>query len=249
MGRDPRLFDYFLPERWRQTPRTRLSPTGPVYHTVTKDSIQLVWRVSRVGERPDCDPFCPEEKRILEHGYNSPFEEVALSRLVDATCVPTTLPRAIYMAGQPCDPAEDPRRFRSHEALLTPEGTAILRIDREYVTLWGYWNKPDEMLAREDKDYYHAVDALHALREGILDETTYVALMYDMDQRLLNCGIEDLNLRGSHLLLSIDSSGELVRGNGRLPEGRICNLELLKSHSPHSTFTTPEHPTERTTKP
>jgi hypothetical protein len=228
VGKDPRLFDYFLPERWQQTPRTELSPAGPVYHTVTKDSIQLVWRLSRVGATPDLDPFRTEEKRILDHGYNSPFEEVTMSRELSPKCAPSTYPRAIYMTGHTRDTVVDARRFASHGKLRTPEDTPVLRRDRDYITIWGYWNKPDELLAREDKDYYHAIDALHALREGILDEASYVALMDDIRRRLLKCGIEDLNLRGSHILLSIDSGGNLVPGDNGLPEGRVCNFELLR---------------------
>ncbi len=227
VGKDPRLFDYFLPERWRQTPRTKLSPAGPVFHTVTKDSIQLVWRGSRVGEKPELDPFRPDERRIMDHGYNSPFEEVALSRKLQAQGVPTTYPRAIYMTGHQRETIADPSRFDSHEALLAPDGTPVLRRDRHYITIWGYWNKPDELLAREDKDYYHAIDALHALREGILDEAGYVTLLYDMRQQLLACGVEDLNLRGNHILLSIDSQGDLVRNRYGQPESRMCNFELL----------------------
>jgi len=68
------------------------------------------------------------------------------------------------------------------------------------------------MLAREDKDYYHAVDALQAVRGGVLDDATYVALMDDARRRLLKCGLEDLSLRGSHILLSVDGSGNLVPG-------------------------------------
>ena len=70
VGKDPLLFDYFLPERWEHTSRTRLSATDEVYETVTKDNIHIVWKLSHVGEHPDVDPFKPEERRILEHGYN-----------------------------------------------------------------------------------------------------------------------------------------------------------------------------------
>ena len=75
VGRDPMLFDYFLPEKWRRTPRTKISASQQVYETVTKDNIHLVWRVSRVGQIPDADPFVRRERQILDYGYNSPFEE------------------------------------------------------------------------------------------------------------------------------------------------------------------------------
>jgi hypothetical protein len=46
---------------------------------------------------------------------------------------------------------------------------------------------------------------------------------------LASVGVEDLNLRGTHLLLSIDQSDRLVMdAQTDLPTVRICNFELLK---------------------
>ena len=42
-------------------------------------------------------------------------------------------------------------------------------------------------------------------------------------------GIEDLNLRGSHILLSLDKDGALVRDSDGVPEMRVCNFELLRA--------------------
>lgn len=231
VGRDPRLFDYFLPERWRQTPRTKLSVTDTVFHTVTKDAVQLVWKVSRVGQVPDTDPSRSEERRIRDYGYNSPFEEVAISVDLSRKGIPTTYPRAIYMSGSdrvPSDVSTDTRRFVLHSDLLTPKGGAILRSDRDYTIIWGYWNKPDDALAKDDRDHYRAVDALRAFREGILSETTYVKLMNHIRKTLRRHGVEDLNFRGNHILISIDSSGRTVMGRHGMPEARICSFELLK---------------------
>jgi hypothetical protein len=51
-------------------------------------------------------------------------------------------------------------------------------------------------------------------------------------RRLGNAGIEDLNLRGTHLLLSVESSGDLALNPDGLPEMLICNFELLRSRNP-----------------
>jgi hypothetical protein len=40
--------------------------------------------------------------------------------------------------------------------------------------------------------------------------------------------MEDLHLRGNHVLLSLDVRGELVRDEEQVPDMRICNFELLK---------------------
>jgi hypothetical protein len=235
VGRDPRLFDYFLPERWRQTPHTPLSPVDPVYRTVTKDNIQLVWRKSRVGAQPAVDASHPAHEAIRKHGYNSPFEEVALSIDLQRRCIPATYPRAIYMTGQEgrrAAPAPDERRFETHKDLLTPEGAPILRRDREYLTVWGYWNKPDEMLAVADRDHYRAMDALQALRDGTLSDRTYQDLMRSARARLRRCDVEDLDFGGAHILISIDYRGAIIKGRNGLPEPRVCNFELLKRREP-----------------
>ncbi|MBS3761786.1 MAG: hypothetical protein KGZ25_00660, partial [Planctomycetes bacterium] len=52
VGNDPELSDYFLPERWRESPKTNLSSSGNTYETTTKDDIHLVCRVSKVGTIP-----------------------------------------------------------------------------------------------------------------------------------------------------------------------------------------------------
>lgn len=235
VGRNPHLFDYFLPERWRQTPRTKLSATDRVFHTVTKDDIQLVWKVSRVGQTPVTDPFRPEEKRIRGYGYNSPFEEVALSVDLSRKGIPTTYPRAIYVSGRkhglPHSPT-DKSRFTSHCSLRTPEGDAILQKDREYTIIWGFWNKPDDVLAKEDGNYYRALDALQAFREGILSEDVYIQLMDHVRKTLLENAVEDLNFRGKHILISMDGTGRIVTDRSGLPEARICNYDLLRQFAP-----------------
>jgi len=41
-------------------------------------------------------------------------------------------------------------------------------------------------------------------------------------------GYDDLNLRGNHLLLSINSKGNIVRDDKGQIELRICNFAFLK---------------------
>ena len=231
VGRDPVLFEYFLPEKWRKTPRSNLSTLSRVYETVTKDSIHLVWRVSRVGERPDLDPFVGDESRILAHGYNSPFQEVAYSLELARKGVDTTYPRAIYRSGH--KPEETPRpvddsRYVSHAALRTHDGHPILGENHDYIMLWGYWNGPDELLARRDEDVYRGIDALRAHRQGLIAQEVYIRTVRAAAQRLREAGFEDLDLRGNHVLLSLGKSGQLVRAADGIPVMRLCNLELLR---------------------
>ena len=47
-------------------------------------------------------------------------------------------------------------------------------------------------------------------------------------KRLAAAGIEDLSLRGNHLLLSIDREQQLAVDDQGLPLVRICNFEMLR---------------------
>jgi hypothetical protein len=231
VGRDPMLFEYFLPEKWRRTPRTKLSAPRQLYKTVTTDNVHLVWRVSRVGERPDADPFVRKERRVLAHGYNSPFEEFSIAMELSRKGIDTKYPRAIYMTGHQTtafSSLADRSRYGSHAALRTPEGHPILSERHEYVTIWGYWNGPDEALAVKDEVVYEGVDALTAYREGRLTQKEYLRVMRTAKKRLAAAGVEDLNLRGDHLLLSVDRSDRLAVDQEGLPLIRIRNFELLK---------------------
>ncbi|MHC4400799.1 MAG: hypothetical protein ACYTG0_14075 [Planctomycetota bacterium] len=231
VGRDPLLFDYFLPEKWRRTPRTKISSSQQMFETVTKDNVHLVWHVSRVGEIPDADPFVRAESRILAHGYNSPFEEFAIAMELSRKGIETTYPRAVYMTGHRSTVSSslvDESRYASHTHLKTPEGHPILSRNHEYLSIWGYWNGPDEALAVKDEVVYQGIDALAAYREGRLTKRDYVRVMRAARKRLATAGIEDLSLRGNHLLLSIDRNQQLALDDYGLPSVRICNFELLK---------------------
>ena len=231
VGKDPALFDYFLPEKWRKTPRTKLSYRNQVYRTTTKDNVHLVWKVSRVGEQPDMDPFKEDEQKIIQFGYNSPFEEVALAIELSKKGIETIYPRAIYMTSsksQAHDSFRDDSRYKSHRDILTPRQEPVLMEGHDYIIIWGYWNGPDEFLAARDESPYQGIDALFAYRNKLLDKETYMQLVRIANDSLAKVGIEDLNLRGSHLLLSLDKSEKLVRDSHGLPQMRICNFELLK---------------------
>jgi hypothetical protein len=227
VGDDPDLFDYFLPEKWRKTPRSSLSTSDRVFETRTKDDIHLVWRVSRVGQRPPAD--APAEAG--RHGYNSPFEEVALALELNEKGVEATYPRAIYMSshkpgshGRPADSS----RHLSHRELLTPDEHPVLSPEHEYIVIWGYWNGPDELLAAHDEDYYHPIDAGRACDEGLIGATVCEDLLRATEDRLRQAGLEPLSLKADHLLLSVGAAGRLVRDADGLPRVRLCSFDLLR---------------------
>ncbi len=234
VGRDPSLFDYFLPERWRRTRRCRLSESNEVWYTQSKDQIRLVWKVSRVGEHPEVPEDHPRAAEILSHGYNSPFEEVAVALELMAAGIPTTYPRAIYMAGQthlegePKGASHLDRRFTTHSVWRTPTGEPVLRPGHPYIVVWGYWNGSDETLAQRDEERCTPVSLLAAHRQGWIDDQVYQETLERAAARLAEAGWEDLGLEGGHLLLSRSPSGEFWREEDGHLEVRWCNFSLMR---------------------
>jgi hypothetical protein len=235
VGRDPELFDYFLPERWRKTPQIQLNPAGGTYYTRSKDNINLVWKVSRVGEAPEADAATEEGRRLLACGFPSPFEEFAMAMRLRERGLPTIYPRAIYMTGHRSVMAEhiaDRSRFESHRVFVTPDGQPLLRLGRNYIAVWGYWNGPDEMLATKDGAYFKGINGAQAATMGFLTAEALQDLLERERRRLREAGLEALRLRPEQVLLSLDGKGEFVRdGDGNL-ETRICSFLFLQPLPP-----------------
>lgn len=228
-GYDPDLFNYFLPERWRRTPREQLSLHHQVFKTHTKDDIWLVWKVSRLGERPRPPLDGPRLKAVVDHGFNSPFEEVAHALALRRAGVPVAQPRAIYRTGQPADPprpAADPRRYVSLAGLTAPDGQPALLPGYEYITIWGFWNGPDETLAALDGRFYRGMDLKRATLAGLISAPDPFLARAALQLRL--AGFEDLNLKPDHVMVSLDPDNRLVLDAAGNPELRHCNFELVR---------------------
>ena len=231
VGKDPVLFDYFLPERWRKTPHIRLSEENQIFYTWSKDNIHLVWRVSRVGEVPDVPQGYPAADLIRRFGYNSPFEEFAHALRLRGHGILTIYPRAVYMTGHRITEKvgfADPSRISSHRHLLTPDGEPVLREDHDYITVWGFWNGPDEMLAQKDGDYYRGVNAERACFNELLTAQEAEERLDHQRRQMRAAGLEALDLKKDHLLISIDPKGALVRDAAGNIETCLCNFHLLR---------------------
>lgn len=230
VGRDPGLFDYFLPERWEVTPRMKLCATRKVYHTVSKDELPLVWNVSNVGVAPDVDPLEANGRRILAFGYNSPFEEVELALTLRSRGVSALNPLAVYMVGHrsELDPRMlDESRYVRHRHELNPDGTPLLAQDRRYITVWGSWNEVEAEIDG-DEDIFERITAFCAYRKRIISRAEYVELMGRVRKRLWEAGVEDLSLKGTHILVSLNDRGSLVRHTRGVPKVKLCSFELLR---------------------
>jgi hypothetical protein len=224
VGRNAELFDYFLPERWRKTPHWRLSEHCEVYYTLTKDNVHVVWKVSKVGERPPAEPT----GRAQERGYNSPFEEFAIAQDLSGHGIPTVYARAIYMVGSlKVETSEDTRRYASHRQLSGTDGFPVLCEDRNYITIRGYYNGPDAWVAKQDGQLCRPVDLPQAVAKGLISQPASRSLFGRVLRRLEQVGYDGTLLEGNDLLLALDPSGTVACGEDREPEVRICNFELL----------------------
>ncbi len=231
VGRDPKLFDLFLPERWRTTPQVPLSPTGETHSTESKDHIRLVWKVSSVGERPEIATRGAPGFRLLAYGVNSPFEEVALAHWLHHQGVPTVHPLAIYRTGHHSllhDWPYDTSRYRSHEHLRMPDGTPVLEKRRNYITLWEQWHGPDPRADQGEVPLYSPLDAARAVAEGWAKADEVSELVRDFRTRLLAAGVEPLNLTAAHLLVTRGEDGALRQDENGAIAARLCDFEFLR---------------------
>lgn len=228
VGRNGRLFDYFLPERWRKTHVWKLSTNNDVYYTVTKDHIHIVWKTSRVGERPvfENDSLA---KQIEEYGFNSPFEEFAIAQELSACGIPAVYVRAIYMTGSAkLETSVDLRRYQSHSTLLGPDGRPILCEEHNYITLRGFYNGPDEWVARQTGLLCRPIDLSQALSREVINLDMYLKLLQRKKSQLKNAGFDGSFLKENDLLLAISPEGKLLEDKEGFPEVRICNFELIR---------------------
>jgi hypothetical protein len=150
VGHEPELFDYFIPDRWRRTTREKISATSEVYHSRSRDQVDIVYRRSRVGLLPRADPLTAAGRSIREAGYNSPFEEFALAVRLREMGIRTVFPRAIYETGHETVKAfrlRDPRRYANHARCLSPEEPPrpTLRPDHDYYTIWDTYRGADPL--------------------------------------------------------------------------------------------------------
>ncbi|HUJ19606.1 MAG TPA: hypothetical protein VL197_16590 [Nitrospirota bacterium] len=230
VGRNARLFDYFLPERWRKTPSLSLSDTNEVFYTVTKDNIHLVWKTSRVGEFPADAKYSREEvEKIRRFGINSPFEEFALSQALNALGVHAVYVRAVYMTGSlKVELSSDPRKYRSHAEIVDSDGNPALDAQHNYITIRGYYNGPDEWVSEhEETSLLTPIDLQRAVRRNIITEAESAGNLEKVKERLRAVGYDGSLLKENDLLLALDSRGQVVREKDGQPDVIICNFEIL----------------------
>jgi hypothetical protein len=198
-----------------------------VFQTRTKDNINLVWKVSRLGETPTGLPAPAAGQETPS--FNSPFEEFSCALELSKAGFRTVYPRVIYMTGHTKkDVNSDERRFAALSHLRVPDGQPAVRPDHDYITIWGYWNGPDELLAARDGQYYRSINSEQACANGFISQELMTELVQNARSRLAKLQFEDLNLKPHHLLLSFAPDNTLVKDTFGKPEVRLCNFELVR---------------------
>ncbi|MEF9426692.1 MAG: hypothetical protein L0956_05805 [Candidatus Mariimomonas ferrooxydans] len=228
VGKNARLFDYFLPERWRKTPSFKFSEPKEVFYTITKDNIHLVWKTSRVGEIPAEKDEGGSYKLIDNFGINSPFEEFSIAHTLNQLGISTVYVRAIYMTGSTkIEPSGDFRKYETHKDILDPEGNPVLQENHNYITIRGYYNGPDHWVAEHESLLFTPIDLSKASEKGILSESQCQKLSDKMKESLKNYGYDGSLLKLNDILLAIDDTGKVMKNDTGEPEVIICNFELI----------------------
>lgn len=228
VGRNGRLFDYFLPERWRKTHSWKLSEKTDTYYTFTKDHIHIVWKISRVGETVMVQNHDDRSQKAAEYGYNSPFEEFAIAQYISDRGIPTVYVRAIYMPGSAkTEQSTDRRKYESHSHLVNSQGEPLLREDRNFISIRGFFNGTDSWVAGSH-ELLKPMSLMQAQAEGAISGKGKMLLRETMIERLNNIGVDGSLLEANDLIISLDSKNNIVMAEDRLPEVRICNFELLR---------------------
>jgi hypothetical protein len=234
VGRNGRLFDYFLPERWRKTPSLSLSEFNEVFYTVTKDNIHLVWETSRVGEFPADGKFSPDEiAQIRLHGINSPFEEAAISQDLNSRGIRAVYVRAIYVTGSlKIEISVDPRRYQSHREIADIEGNPVLAAEHNYITIRGYYNGPDEWVPENEDQLLTPIDLVKAVSRNLISKKQSREYLEKVIARLKTAGYDGSLLKANDLLLTIHARGEIVKDRSGEPDPPVFRAVTLSATSP-----------------
>ena len=235
VGKNPRLVDYFLPERWRSTPKVKLSDHKEIYLTLTKDKVSLVWKVSCVGEKPEGKDSIILQKR--KYGYNSPFEEFAIALELDRLAIPVVYVRAIYRTGSRhlLNPDSDYRKFESHKNIIGADGKTVLKENHNYITIRGYYNGSDDWISKKDGLYFTPYNMDKAIQHQLIEIQEAESVLEKTIKKLDKHGYDGSLLHFNDILITFDPDGNLVKNSDGELEGRICNFDFIikKNHLNH----------------
>lgn len=224
VGHNPRLFDFFLPERWRKTALWRLANDTEISYTITKDGVHLLWTPSRVGDKVLELPI------IAAASYLSPFETFSTLRGLSRAGVPVVAPRAIYCTGTPkTEACEDRSAFERMQNLRPDDGAKVLREDRNYLMIFGFyaWVRGDGIPSHIPPIPRPA--GLNAAHErGLVNTREVTAAVEFIQESIANAGYDGSAVTADDLLVALDESDSVVLAGPGLPAVRLHDAELIK---------------------
>jgi hypothetical protein len=223
VGKNPRLFDFFLPERWRKTALWRLATDTELSYTITKDGLHLLWAPSRVGEA------VPQPHADATRRYLNPFELFSIMHELADRKVPVIAPRAIYRTGTAkSEPSEDFSAYESLSNVLLPDGSKVLRDDRNYLMIFGIysWVRNGDTPPRPPA-IPRPVGLVNARESGLVNERDVAHAVSFIKERVFQAGFDGTALTADDLLVTLDETDNVVCLEPDLPAVRLHDAELL----------------------
>jgi hypothetical protein len=223
VGKNPRLFDFFLPERWRKTALWRLAKDTELSFTITKDGLHLLWAPSRVGESVTVAHSGSQRR------YLNPFELFSVLHELADKGVPVVAPRAIYRTGTAkSEPSSDLTAYESLAEVLLPDGTKVLRDDRNYLMIFGIYS----WLRTGDKPPHppsipRPVGLTNAQESGLVTATEVSAGVASMREQVYRAGFDGTAIEADDLLVTLNESDDVICVEPGLPAVRLHDAELL----------------------
>ena len=228
LGKNHRLFDFFLPERWRKTALWRLSRDVEISYTITKDGVHLLWTPSRMGET-----VSPRTSDGTQRHYNAPFEVFAILRRLSERGVATVAPRAIYMTGTTrSEPLEDPTVYDEHSEMGNKPLPPWLRADRNYLMLFGLYAWVGEgSTDHQPVPIPHPIGLEVAAEQGRLTATQAASYLSNIRVQVERAGFDAAPLTLDDLLFDLGDEEAVPLTPDGLPAVRLHDAELLVERS------------------
>lgn len=223
VGNNPRLFDFFLPERWRKTALWRLSSDNELSYTITKDGVHLLWAPSRVGE------FGPLDGNGHPRSYVSPFEAFSTIRTLSRAGVPVVAPRAIYCTGTAkTESCEDDAAYQRMNPYALTDGSPVLRSDRNYLMIFGFFAWVREVgipstLPRVPRP----AGLVNAHERGLVSSREVKAAVDYMRECVNRAGYDGSVITADDLLVELDELDAVYFAGPGLPAAKLHDAELI----------------------
>jgi hypothetical protein len=223
VGNNPKLFDFFLPERWRKTALWRLASDTEISYTITKDGVHLLWTPCRVGDAG------PLDSNGVRRGYLSPFETFSTFRALSRAGVPVVAPRAIYCTGtaktEACE--DDSAYTRLKDARLS-DATPVLRADRNYIMIFGFYAWVRGVgIPSSIPPIPRPAGLVNCYERGLVGLSELKGAVDFVSQLVYDAGYDPSAITADDLLVALDEHDSVVVAGPGLPAVRLHDAELI----------------------